>query len=183
MSYIGPLEYAAAPLANQDAFRREEETRGPPSNMKRTLLHSVAAHRAFMEWYPLWEEVKGILGLRGAVIYAHAISTTNNCLLCSTYFRKALTDLGLSPDSFATTSDEDVIVQLGQAAAQHAAPIEPALWRQLKSRYNEEQLVNLVAFAGLMVATNLFNNLVQVEVDNVLTPYLPPAKTRLHAIG
>ncbi len=173
MSYITKLNYDEALPENQEAFRREEEVRGKPSNMKATLLHSVPAHRAYMEWYPLWNEVKSLLGLRGAVLYAHAISSTNNCLLCTTYFRKALTDLGLTPDKFEITPEEEPVVQLGYAAARHAQPIDPALWKTLKARFSEKDLVNLVAFAGLMVATNLFNNLVQVDVDDILTPYLP----------
>ena len=176
MSHISQLTYDEAPPENQEAFRREEAARGKPSNMKATLLHSVTAHRAYMEWYPLWEEVKTVLGLRGAVLYAHAISTTNNCLLCSTYFRKALTDLGSSPDKFVVSPEEEPIVALGYAAARHWEPVDARLWERLRERYSEKDLVNLVAFAGVMVATNLFNNLVQVRVDDVLTPYLPEAE-------
>ncbi|KWT69074.1 putative transmembrane protein [Hyphomicrobium sulfonivorans] len=176
MAYISQLTYDDAPPENQEAFRHEQAVRGKPSNMKATLLHSVPAHAAYMQWYPLWDEVKKLLGLRGAVLYAHAISTTNNCLLCSTYFRKALTDLGTSPDKFEVSAEEEPIVALGYAAANHAQPIDPKLWAQLEERFSERDLVNLVAFAGLMVATNLFNNLVQVEVDDVLTPYVPRAQ-------
>jgi hypothetical protein len=42
----------------------------------------------------------------------------------------------------------------------------------LKARYDNAALVNLVAFAGIMVATALFNNVVEVEFDRELAPFM-----------
>ncbi|MGA2742268.1 MAG: hypothetical protein ABSG65_33115 [Bryobacteraceae bacterium] len=41
------------------------------TNMKRTLAYSPAALRAYMEWYPLRDEVAGFLGDRLDVLSPH----------------------------------------------------------------------------------------------------------------
>ena len=45
------------------------------------------------------------------------------------------------------------------------------IWAALKARYDDTQLVNLVAFAGSMVATCVFTNAVRVDLDPELEAY------------
>ena len=58
------------------------------TNMKATLSHSPLAFDVYMQWYPLYEEVKKIVGERSAYLFAHAISQASDCPLCTTFFRK-----------------------------------------------------------------------------------------------
>ena len=51
-----------------------------------------------MTWYDLRDEVVPFLGERLADLFSHAISAGTDCLICSTYFRKALIDSGENPD-------------------------------------------------------------------------------------
>ena len=37
----------------------------------------------------------------------------------------------------------------------------------------DNEIVILIAFAGQMIATNLFNNVLGVTIDEYLYPYLP----------
>ena len=173
MSYVNPIFFEDASPAARHAASLELEARGSLTNTQRTLLHSAPAFSAYAQWYPLWDEVVAVLGQRGAVIYAHEISRASNCQLCTASFRRALAGLGLDPDEFRTTPEEEPIIALGQAAGRPADPIHPETWARLKEHFTEKDLVNLVAFAGLMVATNLFNNLVQVRLDEALVPFEP----------
>ena len=45
------------------------------------------------------------------------------------------------------------------------------IWAALKGRYQPKALVDLVAFAGIMIATAVFNNVVEVDFDPELLPY------------
>jgi len=172
MSQISQFDYDTAPPEARAAFDAEAKLRGSVTNMKRTLLHSVPALKAYLEWYSLRDAIRPIIGDRGVVIFAHAISTENDCLLCSTFFRKALADLGLSPDGFTPTKDEEQLIAFGRAIASRPTAIEPVLWTRLKARYTEPEIVNLVAFAGLMIATNTFNSVIDVAVDDHLHSYV-----------
>lgn len=172
MAHISQIDYETSSPEIRAAFDEETRLRGTPTNMKRTLLHSVPAHKAYMEWYSLRDVVVPFLGKRAFSVFAYAISSQNDCLLCTTFFRKALIDQGLSPESFEPTADEDLLIAFGRAIARHYDGVDPALWERVHARYSETEIVNLVAFAGLMVATNLFNNVVQVSVDDQLKDYL-----------
>lgn len=147
--------------------------RGRVTNMKRTLLNSEPAYRAYLQWYPLWDEVVRLAGARAAAVYAHAISATNGCLLCTLYFRRALSDAGLDADSFSPTDDERLLIALGEAMAATPAVIPDQLARQLQERFPAKAIVDLVGFAGLMIATNVFNSALSVDIDEGLEAYLP----------
>lgn len=54
------------------------------TNMKATLGHSSTAFKAYMPWYPLFEEVKVLTGLRLATPFAWSISDAADCPLCTT---------------------------------------------------------------------------------------------------
>ena len=43
-------------------------------------------------------------------------------------------------------------------------------------RYDDETLTTLIAFAGMMVATNLFNTVAKVPLDDVLYSYINDKK-------
>jgi len=45
------------------------------------------------------------------------------------------------------------------------------LFAELKHLFTEYEIVTLTAFAGLMIATNLINNALKVELDEYLIQY------------
>jgi alkylhydroperoxidase family enzyme len=144
---------------------------GKVTNMKRTLARSPAALRAYMEWYRLRDEVAAFLGDRATNIYVHAISAATDCLICSTYFRKVLIEAGEDPDRLALDEGERLLVELGRRIVEDANGVDDTLYARLSARLSEEQIVLLVAFGGIMIATNVFNNALRVELDDYLVPY------------
>lgn len=88
-----------------------------------------------------------------------------------TFFRRALIYMGLDPDSIEPTADEALLIAFGKAIATDANAIPDEIWAELKARYDEPLLVNLVAFAGIMVATTVFTNAVSVDLDPELEAY------------
>ena len=59
---VPALTYEEAPAGSRPAFDQQIRHHGRMTNMKRTLAHSPVALRAFMEWYPLRDEVAEFLG-------------------------------------------------------------------------------------------------------------------------
>ena len=45
------------------------------------------------------------------------------------------------------------------------------MFSELKKFFTDEQIVTLTAFAGLMIATNLINNVLKVDLDGYLENY------------
>lgn len=174
MARIQPIPIEKAPLPLKTAFfKHVAEYKGRITNMKATLGHSVLAFEVYMQWYPLYEQVQKILGARLAYLYAFSISEASNCPLCSTFFRKIIIDAGEKPEQLQLTSEEQLILDFGSTIARSHGYVPDQLYRWVSVLYNDEQLVLLVAFAGQMIATNIFNNVVETDIDGYLVPYLP----------
>lgn len=168
---IPMTEYETADETVRARYEDQIAKHGRITNMKRTLLHNVKAFDVFMEWYPLADLCKEFIGERALSLYAYAISEGNRCLVCGTFFRKILIDSGDDPDNPLLSTEENLLMELGFSIAEDPHNIDPDLYDELRTRYNDEQLVLLLAFAGMMVATNLFNTTAKVPLDEVLYDY------------
>jgi alkylhydroperoxidase family enzyme len=171
MARVEPLSVESASPAAREALQQQIAEHGRATNMKRTLAHSPAALHAYMHWYDLHAEVVSFLGKRAAMLFAHAISAQTDCLICSTFFRRWLTDAGDDPDHLALDEREQTLVEFGRQLARDANAVGDELFARLRRHLSPEQVVTLTAFGGLMVATNLFNNALRVDLDDYLASY------------
>ena len=168
---IAPLDLAVAAPDAQRAAADHARDVGRITNMKRTLLHAVPAFRALMTWYDLRDTVAPFLGARLTTLFAHAVSTQTDCLICSTFFRRLLIESGEDPDHLALTQEEADVVAFGRALAVTPHHVPDAVFAPLRARYTDAQLVALTAFGALMVATNVINNALGVPLDDYLQPF------------
>jgi alkylhydroperoxidase family enzyme len=171
MARIPPLDRDQAPPGALAVWDRQVAAHGRMTNMKRTLARSPAALRAYMEWYPLRDRVEAFLGQRPTLLFTHAISAETDCLVCSTYFRRHLIESGEDPDRLVLTARERALVDLGRQIAHDPHGVTDDLYRAVARDLTPEQAVDLVALAGLMVATNLLINVLHVDLDDYLQPY------------
>ncbi|QMW02909.1 carboxymuconolactone decarboxylase family protein [Spirosoma foliorum] len=179
MSRISPLPYNEATPDVQAAFDAHvaDHPGSRITNMKATLGRSLLAFQVYMQWYPLYEQVKGIVGDRLAYLYAHSISEGSDCPVCTTFFRRIIIDNGERPEEIQLTDHEQDVINFGSAIAQNKGEVSDELYAPISECYTDAQIVVLVAFAGQMVATNIFNNTLNVDVDEYLYPYLPLTQT------
>ena len=171
MARIPPLPDTEAGPEARAALEAVAAAHGRVTNMKRTLARSPVALRALMTWYDLRDEVRPFLGERATNMFAHAISAGTDCLICSTFFRRILIDAGEDPDDLRLDERERAIVDYGCQLARDPNGVSDDLHARLAAHFNPEQIVSLTAFGGLMVATNLFNNALRVDLDDYLAPY------------
>ncbi len=171
MARIPPLDDADAAPGARAALDHHRAQVGRITNMKRTLLRSLPAFDALMTWYPLRDTVKPFLGERLTHLFAHAVSTETDCLICSTFFRRLLIESGEDPDALALTDHERVVVEYGRQLGRDAHGVTDAMYADLADRFTSEQIVALTAFGALMLATNVFNNALRVDLDGYLEPF------------
>ena len=174
MARIEPIESENIPDITQQAFEKHLTTYigSRITNMKATLGHSVLAFEVYMQWYPLYSEVKKIVGDRLAYLFAYSISYAADCPLCTTFFRKIIIDAGESPENFEVDENGQKLLSFGSAIAANKGYIENAIFEDIRKVYTTEQIVVLIAFAGQMIATNIFNNVIETDIDDYLNPYL-----------
>ena len=171
MARIRPLEHEHAEPAARDELDRQLAAGGRVTNMKRTLAHSPPALQALMQWYPLRDAVRPFLGERLTTLFAHAVSTQTDCLICSTFFRRMLIEAGEQPDHLALDEREQAVVDYGRQLARDANGVSNELYGRLARFLQPAQIVALTAFGGMMIATNIFNNALRVDLDAYLQPY------------
>ncbi len=171
MSRVPPISQEKAPPAAREELQRQRLAHGRVTNMKLTLAHSPIALEALMQWYPLHDAVVGFLGERATTLFVHAISAQTDCLICSTFFRRLLIEAGEDPDSLQLNETERAVVDYGRQLVVDANRVSDELYARLASFLKPAQIVELTAFGGIMIATNVFNNAVRVDLDEYLQPF------------
>ena len=171
MARIAPVTFEGAPPASRAEWERQVAAHGRMTNMKRTLARSGLALTTYMQWYPLRDAVETFLGKRLTLLFAHAISTETDCLICSTYFRRYLIDNGEKPDALELSEKEQTFVALGRQIARDPHGVSDDLFAAVEQYLTPDEIVTLTAFAGIMVATNIINNVLHVDLDEYLELY------------
>lgn len=174
MAFIEQSSYEDAPKRARELWDQQVADHGRMTNMKRTMAHSALTLETYMQWYPLKDAVAAHIGERATILFAHAISSETDCLICSTFFRRILTDWGENPDAPELTEEEQRLVDLGRAIVTNDNLVKAELILPFKEQYGPAFVVDLIGFAGQMVATNIFNNVLQVELDEYLYHYKKP---------
>jgi len=170
MTRIAPTDPDGAPEASRALAGEHEAAGARMTNMKWTAARSPETLAMLLAWYPLFERIAGFLGERRANLLAHAISDRNECLICSTFFRRILIDAGEDPGELRLDEEDELIVELGRALADDPH-IGDDLYARLAARYDERQLVELAGFGAIMVATNVVNDMLGIPLDGYLQPY------------
>lgn len=171
MSRIPLLSYEDLPPGDRPAIDGFVKSGGVLTNMKEALLYSDVAFRSYLEWYALWNEIQQFIGLRGAEIFAFAISAETDCLLCSTYFRKALVDRGEDPEHLKLDPRDDVLAAFGRQLGKDPNGVTDALFAYLKKYFSDREIVLLTAFGGFMIAHNVFNSALRIDLDDYLVNF------------
>ena len=146
--------------------------RNAVTNMKAGLLNDAATYDAYMGWYTSWNRLVEVIGEKDAILYAHAISTTNSCQLCSLFFISDVKGLGLDPANLQYDEKEQVLAELGQQAVKNPTAVSDELFEKLHKFWSDQEIVVIVGFAGQMIATNNFNSILKIDVDKRLLPII-----------
>ena len=171
MTRIAPADPATAPDASRALADAHEVAGARMTNMKWTAARSPETLAMLLTWYPLFDRIAGFLGERRAHLLSHAISDRNECLICSTFFRRILIDAGEDPGALELDAEDELMVELGRTLADDPHGVDDDLYAQLAARYSEQQIVELIGFGAIMVATNVFNDALDIPLDGYLQPY------------
>lgn len=113
--YIPMTDYENSSEEVRSRYDDQIAKHGRITNMKRTLLHDVTSFDTYMMWYDLYDELVEFLPERAVSLFSYAISTGNDCLVCSTFFRQILMDSGDDPDNPTLSDEERLLMDFGHA--------------------------------------------------------------------
>lgn len=142
------------------------------TNMKKALLNDYATYDAYMGWYTSWARLVEIIGEKDAILYSHAISTTNGCQLCSLFFISDVKGLGLDPNNLEYDEKEKLLTDFGSQIVKDPTAVSDETFAKLHVYFSDSEIVAIVGYAGQMIATNNFNSVLKIDVDKRLLPII-----------
>ena len=170
MARVKFMEYEEAQGKVKEAFEEQIKKSGSVTNMKKALLNDYATYNAFMGWYVSFGRLVEVVGKRAAMILAHSVSTTNGCMLCSLFFIRDLKAIGDDPKNLKLDEKEKLLSELGMQMVKDPNAVSDELINNLKKHFSDSEIVTIVGFAAQMMATNNFNAVLKIDLDDSLVP-------------
>ena len=150
----------------KDAVKKHLDDGYQITNEKRTLLHNVKAFEALeVKSYEMSRELKRFIPSRAANLFEYAISVENDCLVCTTFYRKYMESIGLDINNIEYTEEEELLIKYAQAIVRDRKNVPQELFDQLLERYGEEGVVVLTTMGMFMIANNYFNDVLHVRSE------------------
>lgn len=151
------------------------------TNEKKTLLHNVHAFNAVEEAsYDLDDDLQRLIGKLDADLFEYAVSVSNECIVCTTYFSKLLREEHhIDPNDFKLTHREDLLMKYAQKLGHSPKSITDDEFNALKQEFldhgdkdgnpvdeekAEEIMVTLTAMGAMMTANNIVNDALKVDL-------------------
>lgn len=180
MGRISQIDPETAPAAVKAAIWKHIAEGRKITNEKRTLLHNVNAFNAVeVASYAVDDDLQQLIGKLDGDLFEYAVSTANECLVCTTYFSRLLREQhGIDPNDFVPTRRQQMLMEFGTKAGHAPKTITDDEFFALKNEFltngdkdgnpvdeekAEEIMVVLTAMAVMMVANNYVNDILKVD--------------------
>jgi alkylhydroperoxidase family enzyme len=82
-----------------------------------------------------------------------------------------LIQTGENPERLKLDERETAVLEFGRALAVSPFKVPDPVFQRLEPYFNPSQIVALTAFGAMMVATNVVNNALDIDLDEYLQPY------------
>jgi hypothetical protein len=166
MSVVSLIDIDNASAKVKEAVNKHLADGHTITNEKRTLLHNVPAFWALEgKSYEMSAELKKFISPRAANLFEYAISVENDCLVCTTYYKKWMESIGIDINNVDYTPEEELVIEYAQAIVRDRKNIPEDLFNRLKEKIGEEGLVVLTTMGMFMIANNYFNDILHVKSE------------------
>jgi hypothetical protein len=166
MDIVSLIDIDNASQEVKDAISRHVAEGHSITNEKRTLLHNIPSFWALEgKSYELSAELKKFISPRAANLFEYAISVENDCLVCTTYYKKYMESIGVDINNVDYTEEEELVIEYAQAIVRDRKNIPLDLFDRIKARIGEEGLVVLTTMGMFMIANNYFNDILHVRSE------------------
>lgn len=177
MARIRPLDiHGLSPSVRVVLGRHLQQHNVRLTHSTATLAYSLVSLETYLQWQPLYEELENLLGKRTARFYGLALAQAIESPLCVAFFWKRIIDSGENPETAALSREEQNLIDFATSLAKFNGHIADHVYNAIAVRYAEKDLVLLTAFSGLMVASSIFNNVFEIDLDEELGEYQIPMR-------
>ena len=187
MARVRDVEIHEVPADLRPVYRRYAESYGPFLNQVKVFAHRAPALRHVMGMLlELAEEA--VLPKRYLEIALVAVSKVNECAYCVAHHAPRLVEQGLDPASVAAILDprppgfdevDTLVRDYAVAVTEDPRRMPAAMLERLKSRFSEEQVVELTLRITLCGFFNRFNEALGIEMEEGVVEDMLAAGMRL----
>jgi hypothetical protein len=137
------------------------------TNVKRTMLHHLPSFMTLeVGSYDLDDDLQRLIGKLDGDIFEYAVSTENECLVCSVYFSRLLREEhGIDPATFEFNDRQKLLIEYARVIAHTPKAVSDELFARMKAEFTEEQIVAITTMGVMMTAMNYFNDILQIEPE------------------
>lgn len=187
MARVRDVEIHEVPADLRPVYRRYAESYGPFLNQVKVFAHRAPALRHVMGMLlELAEEA--VLPKRYLEIALVAVSKVNECTYCVAHHAPRLVEQGLDPASVAAILDprppgfdevDTLVRDYAVAVTEDPRRMPAAMLERIKSRFSEEQVVELTLRITLCGFFNRFNEALGIEMEEGVVEDMLAAGMRL----
>jgi hypothetical protein len=181
MGRVAMIDPETAPEKTKEVIQKHLAEGHALTNEKKTLLHSIPAFLAVEEAsYALDDEVQSLIGKLDGDLFEYAVSVTNECVVCTTYFGKLLrNEHHLDPATYQLTRREKLLMAYAQKLGHSPKEITDEEFQALRQDFLDHGdgdgnpvdgekadriMVVLTAMGAMMTANNIVNDALRVDV-------------------
>lgn len=165
MARISEINPELAPEETKKVIAEHIASGHKITNVKRTMLHHVPSFMALeVGSYNLDDDLQRLIGKLDGDIFEYAVSTENECLVCSVYFSRLLREEhGIDPATFEFSPRQQLLIEYGRTIAHTPKAVTDELFARMMAEFTEEQIVAITTMGVMMVAMNFYNDILQLE--------------------
>jgi len=169
---IPPVKPTDLPADATEAFKYFMQDRGKVPRMFQAAGHRPEIMQTMIEHFRAVMEA-GTVSLRLKELAVTYVSELNGCKYCYEPHAEAAKKQGCSAEqieslenfetSAAFSPEEKIILRLARQMTLDSNAIDDAQWQELKSHFDDGQIVELLAVIALFNYFNRFNNALRIE--------------------
>ena len=163
MARIKPVDYNSA-SEEIKTLHDEYVKKIPMNNMKLTLLNNPVAFKVLNGFHDVVAEAKTFLDELTVNLFCYSISTENDCAVCSRIFKDFLDANGVDFGTLVMTPEQHALVSYGRNIADNPHEVYDEQMDELKEYFTDEQIVVITSLAAMMVASNIINTVLEVDM-------------------
>ena len=134
------------------------------TNVKRIILNHLPSFKTLeLGQYDLDDDLQRLIGKLDGDIFEYAISSENDCLVCTTYFIRLLKEEhGIDPNHFEFTDRQNLLIEYARQLAKNPKEISDELFARMQREFDDETIVAITTMGVMMIAMNYFNEALKI---------------------
>ena len=129
---------------------------GQMNDMKYVLLRDMQTFAVYMGWYNLEKGLYSFMTVHELAVFGYSFCSAEGCPLCGEYFASKLSGRSEDPEHPTLTDKEALLQEFARALSADDHHVPEELFTRMNEAYKEAEMIRLIAFAGQLKASCLF---------------------------